>query len=279
MRFFCIMLLVATFAFGKDIGGHSDDMWSIFPFEKSAHNAENYNIQEFYKEVSSFIDYCEYPAPTENNTTYRRECSRLQELFKETRYNEIDEKCGWGNHRIWFHWGFFNSAKDSKEINQKINRSSCKQAIKAAGIDVNKEMDLLFEKRKRHLMKQWDVVFNTPKCQSMSTKKKEAFVSLLYSIHILGDYSNIQLAELQPKFDLYKNIKNDILTIGDHSTTAKKFLNQIGLYANNSLRVPSITELLSNLSEGFTPFLYDLEKEGKNYISTFGEKYKLKPIE
>lgn len=275
MRFFCILLFAVSFAFSKDKGGHSNDMWSIFPFDKSAH-AENYNIQEFYKDINSFIDYCAYPAPTENDATYRWECSSLQELLKDSRYKDIDYNCRWGNHRIWFHWGFFNSSKDSKEVNQKINRSSCQQAIKAASIDVNKEMDLLFEKRKRHLMKQWDAVFGTPKCQSMSRKKKEAFVSLLYSIHILGDYTNIQLAELQPKFDLYKSIRNDILTIGDHSAMAKKFLEKIGL---ESLRTPSAAELLDNLSKEFTPFLYDLATEGKNYISAFGEKYKLKSIE
>ena len=276
MRFFCIILFAVSFAFSKDVEGHSNDMWSIFPFDKSAH-AENFNIQEFYKEINSFVDYCEYPAPIKNNKTERRECSRLQELFKDSRYEEIDKKCRWGNHRIWFHWGFFNSSKKSEMVKKKINSSSsCQLAIKAASIDVNKEMDLLFEKRKRHLMKQWDAKFNTPKCQSMSTKKKEAFVSLLYSIHILGDYTNNQLNELQRPCDLYESIRNDILTIGDHSATAKKFLEKIGL---KSLRTPSATELLDNLSKEFTPFLYDLATEGKDYISAFGEKYKLKSVE
>ena len=276
MRFFCIILLAVSIAFSKDDGGHSNDMWSIFPFDESALDAENYNIQELYKDINSFLDYCEYPALIKNSKPIRRECSRLQELFKDSRYKDIDYNCKWGNHRIWFHWGFFNSSRDSEEINKKINHSSCQLAIKASGIDVNKEMDLLFEKRKRHLMKWWDAVFNTPKCRSMSTKKKEAFVSLLYSIHILGDYTNIQLAELQPKFDLYKSIRNDILTIGDHSAVSKKFLEKIGL---KSLRTPSATELLNNLSKEFTPFLYDLAKERNDYISAFGEKYKLKSIE
>lgn len=270
------MLLVAAFAFGKGVSGHSDDMWTIFPFDYSMHDAENYNIQEFYKDVSAFIDYCEYPALIKDGDTKRRECSRMQELFKDSKYKDIDANCKWDNHRIWFHWGFYNTSRDSKELQQRISRTNCKTAMKVANVDVRKDIDALFEKRKKHLMKQWDITFSTPKCQSISREKKEAFVSLLYSIHILGDYTKKQLAELQPIYDLYKNIRKDILTIGDNSAVATNFLYQIGLKRTDSNDNPSVTELLNNLSKDFTPFLYELEKEGKGYITAFGEKYKLK---
>jgi len=160
--------------------GHEADAYSVFPFERSK------SISDWFEAVHKTIDY-PYNA-----------------YFKGLR-DVPHQNFSWGpyGHRLFFHWGF-NGRPWTPQIQERVDL--CNWNIQT--ID-------LFQKKLIEEQARRNTIIMTATSQTlhlgMSGQLREyanAFASILYDTHLLGDYTTTRI---EPLLDL-NSVIDDIKT-------------------------------------------------------------------
>lgn len=265
LLFFSLLLAVSALAFGKE--DHVADMRRIFPF--IPFDPANKKIEDFYYLVNSYIDYTNFPS-TKGGQVGMPLCIKNDPKLKNMRF---------ANHRVWFHWGFnknpriFQPLVDRVEYNVKYGLIS-EDDREYFWYVLNKEI----RKRNRLLMDKWAKISGYNGLVGLMASQRaqsNAFVTLLYSIHILGDHQTSETSVIIDKRSLYGDIYNAIDNLAGKSVSnrqkAKSLKNKLRLVQGNP------KAFLDKMEKEFTPFLYSLEGVGYNYKKKFSSLgYKLK---
>ncbi len=272
---FCFVF-VCTGAFSKDERGHTSDMWRIFPFEQG--DPKNKEIEKFYKMVHNYIDH-PYIVDLDQKAEKRGANEAPSFIYENAEFKNMTLD----NHRIWYHWGFNKKLENYEPLVLYI-----KNEIKNGGLleeDEDKFWCCLKQhqsKRNKFLMDRWlkisgyggiSRVFNSQR------KQANAFVTLLYCIHILGDHLQVQTDIIMDRKALYGEIYTAITNLaGKDESNLKKAK---ALREKLRLVQSDPKQFLDKLEKEFTPFLYSLKGGGKQYdykAKFEGLGYKMKEI-
>ena len=253
------------FAHGKE--EHANDMRRIFPIVP--YEQANKEIEEFYYLVNSYIDYTNFPL-TKGGQVGTPLCIKNDPRLKNMRF---------ANHRVWFHWGFnknpraFQPLVNMVEYNVKYGIIS-EDDREYFWYVLNKEI----RKRNRLLMDKWAKISGYNGLVGLMASQRaqsNAFVTLLYSIHILGDHQTSETGVIIDKRSLYGDIYSAIDNLAGKSVSnrqkAKSLKNKLRLVQGNP------KAFLDKMEKEFTLFLYSLEGVGYNYKKKFSSLgYKMK---
>lgn len=266
LSFLLSLTPLLLFAHGKE--EHANDMRRIFPF--ASYDKANEKIEEFYYLVNSYIDYDNFPSLIGGQTRYTPLFIQNDPKLKNMRFS---------NHRVWYHWGFnknprtFQPLVDMVESNIKRGLL-CENDREYFWYVLNKEI----RKRNRLLMDKWAKISGYNGLVGLMASQRaqsNAFVTLLYSIHILGDHQTSETSVIIDKRSLYGDIYNAIDNLAGKSVSnrqkAKSLKNKLRIVQGNP------KAFLDKMEKEFTSFLYSLEGAGYNYKKKFSSLgYKLK---
>lgn len=221
MRYFLAIISIVTLLFAsvelfaKSAGtltgqGHSGDMARILGFNLKD-SKQHQLAQDIADAFAKFIDS-------------QDDANKLNSQIKA-----IVPTFSWGlyTHRIFFHWGFNGDPKRSKALAEKIHASG------ANASEIEKIWDIIIKvqaERNRGMMKaiRMAIAKKNGTC-ALTQDELNAVASLIYDIHILGDYVEGVPMALNALQDL------DALT-GDIITATRK-LGSKDYKSLNSIRV------------------------------------------
>lgn len=259
-----LLIPLLAFAHGKEV--HVNDMRRIFPF---IFDQSNKKIDDFYYLVNAYIDYANFPQ-IKGGQTSTPLCIKNNPKLRNMTF---------GNHRIWFHWGFNKNCRNFRPLVDKVEKNIKEGKLSENDRDyfwhiLNEEI----RKRNRTLMGTWAKISGYKELDSLSRAQREqsnAFVTLLYSIHILGDHQTSEKDIIIDLKSLYGDIYNALDNLAGKSISnrqkAKSLRNKLRLVQGNP------KAFLDKLEKEFTPFLYSLEGVGYDYKKKFSSLgYKLK---
>ncbi len=289
---FLVLCCFVCLAFSKMKNEHVNDMWLVFPFQESEKNGVNKKIHEFFLDVHSYLDYCDYPLKKNNDSDRRHSCNNLCELLATQSCHITIGNVSKGNHRIFYHWGWTPYVKDMK--NDHHYKSLKNYVIRSCDDDascVDKFFDKfkdIKKKRDSHLQDQYAGLLGKNKFSLLSRRDQEqgnAFIAIAYIVHILGDYTTNQGNDKTQEFDsVVDDIKQSLIALAPERKAAindfiaklekKAYSGSIGQF-----RASSSSELGENtlnfLKNNFTNFLYATKSE--NYLKKFESfNYKMK---
>jgi len=212
-------LSAKSFAKGEKTG-HEADAYSVFPFERSN------SISDWFEAVHKTIDY-PYNA-----------------YFKGLR-DAPHTNFSWGSygHRLFFHWGF-NGRPWTPQIQERVD---------LCGWD--KQTIGLFQKKLIDEQARRNKIIMTATSEAlhlgMSGQLREysnAFASILYDTHLLGDYTTTRIEPLLNLNAIIDDIKTALfrkLKGGNEALRINKLLeNTKKQYPNSRIRAAKVLQLL-----------------------------------
>ena len=208
-----------SFARGEKTG-HEADAYSVFPFERSK------PISDWFEAVHKTIDY-PYNA-----------------YFKGLR-DAPHQNFSWGSygHRLFFHWGF-NGRPWTPQIQERVDL--CKWDSKTIELSQKKLID---EQARRNKI----VMTATSEALrlGMSGQLREytnAFASILYDTHLLGDYTTTRIEPLLDLNSVIDDIKTALyrkLKGGDEALRINKMLdNTKKQYTDPRVRAAKVLQIM-----------------------------------
>ena len=267
-----VRLIISTFlislipyvAYGHGKETHTADMRRVFPFVP--YDPRNKEIERFYYLVNAYIDYPDFPNGKAGTGT--PQFIRNHPKFGKLTYH---------NHRGWFHWGFNKDPRKfaplSAVIDNYVNNGILTET------DREEFWYLVHEevrKRNKYLMDKWAKISGYQGIKMVMTSQRRqanGFVTLLYSVHLLGDHQTSEVSVIIDRKSLYGDIYNAIDNLAGNSyenrSKAKSLKNKLRLVQGNP------KAFLDKMEKEFTPFLYSLKGPGYDYRLKFN-KYKLK---
>ena len=255
---FILLISITGSLSAHGIERHTHDMKRIFPFVPT--DLKNKEIIDFYYTVNAFIDYRSFPS--DERKVGRPLCIAEHPNFGKMKF---------ANHRIWFHWGF---NKDPKKFNplvrlvdQNVEQGIIRESDKA---DFWQVIIQEVSKRNRYLMNQWSKILGYGELGSMSSamrSQSNAFVTILYSIHLIGDHQT-KLKDIMLDINsVYGDVYNAIDNLAGRSKENRARANVIKKKLQKVQYDPG--KYLDVLEQEFTPFLYSLEGGIYDYKKTF----------
>lgn len=259
-RFFLFLLyviyVIGIYGHGKE--GHVADMNRIFPFDIKA--SGNLKIRDFYYLINAYIDYNDFPNKEAKVGTPI--CIKNHPKFG---------KMIFANHRIWFHWGFNKDPKQYQLLYNMVEENISHGRIKAS--DRDEFWNLLHEevrRRNKYLMDTWAKILGYSGLSGITATQRaqaRAFVTILYSIHILGDHQTSEISVLADKRSIYGDIYN---AIDDLVGKAQINREKAKSFKNKLKRVQGNPKLfLDKMEKEFTPFLFSLHGALYDYQNKF----------
>lgn len=267
-----ILIALPHEGFAKSGDEHYHDMARIFPFEESESDLSNKKIFDFYQRVNAYLDYTTFPY----EDSYGKKVGHPPFLKKYERLQNMTFK----NHRIWYHWGFNKDPKKFKPLVDIV-----KENIKSNRLDVSNEyffwnkLEDNIKERNKVLLSEWAKASGYSGLRVLSKLQRNqsnAFVTLLVSIHILGDHTTTETGVIIDRNSLYGEIYNAIDNLAgekyaENITKAKSLKNKLTRVKGDP------NKFLDVLALHFTTFLYDLKGDEYNYKKKFKKLgYKLK---
>lgn len=264
MLFLMLWLVLPIACLAKSGEGHYYDMSRIFPFDPSYYASSNKKIFDFYERVNAYLDYTSFPY----EKSYGKKVGNPVFINKYERL----KKMRFANHRIWYHWGF---NKDPKKFSPLVNM--VKENIKNGRLSITDESffwrklrDNISE-RNKVLLSEWAKASGYRGLSQLSRIQREqsnAFVTILISIHLLGDHTTSETSVIIDRKALYGEIYNAIDNLAgkkypDNIKAAKSLKNKLTRVKGNP------NKFLDVLAFNFTSFLYDLKGEEYNYKKKF----------
>ncbi|MDO4949112.1 MAG: hypothetical protein Q4E55_02950 [Bacteroidales bacterium] len=240
----------------KGADSHTTDMLQVFPFEN------NKRIYDFYVAVSYYLDHPNGD-PHSQKPRFVKEKAKFQKMT-------------FPNHRIWYHWGFNRTDIDKlrtfKPLRENIQRNIEKGRLAKKNEEAFwNELQKDVSRRNRELMNKAAKLFGYGKIGSISSQQRSqlnGFVSMLYDIHILGDYTTTEKSLLLPVGDLYSDIEQAIRNIAgtsypDNKAEGEKLIRLLRRHQG------STDDYLDTLKHSFSDFMLKLRGGLYNYKSKF----------
>lgn len=270
---------MAPSAWSHGMDGHLADMYAIFPFVYG-----NRSVDCLFQMVNEYIDN---PYRNPGEKCYSTDPKRPRRIADHPKYGKMSfAKSGGsgfsgGQHRIWFHWGF-NRTDVSRLRNIDYLRRDIDWNIAHGIISADDEDDfwnlILLDVRDRNkiLMNQASKVLGYGPLGSVShvqRKQINAFVTMLYCIHVIGDHEQVRTDIICPMNELVADVENAIRELaGPHrQRQAAALIKQLSPYSKHPRKY------LNALSQHFSPFLMSLDSPMYNYSQKFSrQRFKLK---
>lgn len=275
MKYLIKLLLIIFFigeCYAKSGEGHYYDMSRIFPFDESAYSSNNKSIYDFYSRVNAYLDYSTFPhEKLDGKKVGNPPFLRKYEQLKNMRFP---------NHRIWYHWGFNKNPRQFRPLVEVIKDNLEKGYLLPEHESFFwKKLEENISERNKVLLSEWAKLSGYSGLRQLSRIQREqsnAFVTLLISIHLLGDHTTTEVNVIINRESLYGEIFNAIDNLAGrkdkHNIEVSKSLKKKLNRAKNDPQ-----EFLNVLAKNFTPFLYNLKGESYNYKKRFKDRgFKLK---
>lgn len=249
--FFCVLFPIITFALPGIV--HARDMKRIFPFVDCPSNGE---IIAFYSLVNKYID-----SPNDRNT------GKPNPIADHPKFSKIK----FGNHRIWYHWGFNKDPKRFTPLVDAVNSNIENCEISESDVEefwslLKKDIGL----RNRSLMNKAAEIMGYQSLGSISSdqrKQLNAFVTLLYSIHLLGDHQTSMTSIMYDLKGVYGDIYNAIDDLAGRNMAnvlkARQFKKELRTKQLNP------ENFLDMMEENFSLFILTLDGPLYNYKERF----------
>lgn len=260
----CLLLFICIVFISQAHSGeeHVWDMKRVMPFEDVE---QNRRVFKFFRLMNQYID-----RPGQDpGTKYDREAYKRPAFIAEhPKFGNIRWE---GKHRIWYHWGFNTDPKQFSPLVNSLN-SAIDQGIITKD-DLQEFWNLMMaeiSKRNRFLLNQGANALGFGQLGNISAQQRRqlnGWVTIIYSVHILGDYQTDDTEVLAPLSRVYADISNaiDNLAGKDAANVAKaKALKSV---LKKSQGNP--TSYLDVLAYRFTPFVLSLQGDGYNYKTKF----------
>lgn len=265
-----ICLTFSWFCFeakSKSGGEHITDMFMVYPFYAGSDTP----FELFYKSIQGTIDYRVFN-PNNLDPQTGNPLFLYEEPFVNTR---------WGNHRIWYHWGFNADPKRYKPLTDLVDRNI------REGRMTEEAKFLFYEKlinewsyRNRELMKMAAKIlgYDYNSLSSAMRDQVNAFVTIPYSVHLIGDHFEDQKEkEIILQLDwVVKDIYDAIFKLSgpaaDNRNKAKDLISKLKPYEHSPER------FLEAMKDHFSPFLLSLDGPLYDYKMKFRRlQYKPRP--
>lgn len=220
-----VLVFVSIHAFPKSFNkgkpdGHEADAYSIIPFEHCT------RITDWFETIHKTIDF-----------PYNKYFDGLR--------NPPHQNFSWGSygHRLFFHWGFNGNPWNSK-VQECVDK--CHWDTQTITLFKKKLTD---EQARRNRL----VLENTSQVLHLGMSGQlraytNGFASLVYDVHILGDYTTTRHAPLQELNGVIDDIKSALfskLQGGEQAKRINKTLDQYKIrYSDKSQRAQKVLELL-----------------------------------
>lgn len=255
------LCLFPFYLFSKSEGGHSADMGNIFPFDQRYFNVgkQNEAVLNFFNAVNAYLD-----KPNGENTGK-----------PHFMYDPKFSRMTMANHRIWFHWGFgFKNARKFVPLVEIVNREIQKGNLLASDeeffwLELKKET----ARRDKELINLTADLFGYDHIGSISSLQREqlnAFVTVAYSIHIIGDHTTVENYVIQNYYDVIDELYEAFEKLAGKSynnrSKYQKLLTQLKPYEDRPER------FLVGLQRYFSDFLLSLDGPMYDYKKKFTEK-------
>ncbi len=259
----CFLLLVAVMGLAlpcRALSGweHATDMYRIFPFDSVPQNKA---VLRYYRLVNSYLDY-PYTQPGERPS--KSNPKRPKSIADHPKFSKIHWQ---GRHRIWFHWGFNTDPRQFAPITNSLNAAIANGVIRES--DLPEFWDLMnaeISKRNRALMNEGAKVFGFGELGTISAAQRRqlnGLVTVLYSIHILGDHQTKDSNDIVPLNRVYADVYSAIDNIAgkdaENYAKAKALKQQLKPYQQK----PEL--FLDAMKRYFSPFLLSLSGPGYDY--------------
>lgn len=249
---------------------HWQDMQRVFPFDMGK---ENSRVFAFYSMVNQFLDY---PYLQPGTKFDKKAPKRPKSIAEHPKFSQIH----WmGKHRIWFHWGFNTDPRQFPPIVNSLNTAVSSGVIAASDLPefwnlMNEEISV----RNRALMNEGAAVFGFGQLGAVSSSERRqinGLVTILYSIHVLGDHQTEDTVVIAPLKRVYADIYSAIDNLAGKDSAnfqkAKILKKTLKSYQYDS-RV-----FVDKMAVLFPDFILSLSGPGYDYASRWRKMgYKLK---
>ncbi len=279
-----VLILGTSYLFAHGKNHHVNDMWDVFPFSTQERNGANKKANDFFEDVHSYIDYCEYPLPTDADYDRTHFCHNLCELLSNENECPLEAKSiSFGDHRMFYHWGWVPGSDLEKNRHYKALRENVSIACSNNRDCEKRFFDMLTDqkrKRDKHLRDQYAVFIGKNNFENLSKREQkegDAFISVLYAVHILGDYTTVQGDKHTQTF---KSLINDLdkafsTLAGGRTSLANNLTTKITLATTSTSSDPN--DFFSIHQKGQIA-LRILKEEFKDFLYECGYKKKFKDL-
>lgn len=250
---FILSLLLPLFVFALSGKEHANDMKRIYPFVDCQRNEK---IIDFYSLINNYLD-----SPNDRNT------GRPDSI----RYHPKFGKMKFGSHRIWYHWGFNTDPKRFAPLVNAVNSNIENGVISES--DVDEFWNCLMNevsRRNRFLMNRAAEIFGYKSIGSISQSQRSqlnAFVTILYSIHLLGDHQTTITDVMVDLKSVYGDIYNAIDNLAGRNRANILKARHIKKELRTVQHDPVI--YLDKMEDSFSSFLLALDGSFYNYKEKF----------
>lgn len=272
---YILLIIVILFCFVEGLAksgeGHAGDMSRVFPFDNSD-VISNKNILEFYNRVNAYLDYNTFPY----EKSYGKATGHPPFLKK---YEQL-KNMTFGNHRIWYHWGFNKDPQKFSPLVRMVEKNIQEGKLSPSSeYFFWKKLKENISERNKVLMSEWAKISGYRGLRVLSKRLREqsnAFVTILISIHLLGDHTTSETLIIIDRKSLYQEIFDAIDNLAGHQEhhnvmAAKSLKNKLTRVKGNPQKFIDVLAL------NFTPFLYSLKGSDYNYKKRFKKLgYKMK---
>ena len=250
---FILSLLLPLFVFALSGKEHANDMKRIYPFVDCQRNEK---IIDFYSLINNYLD-----SPNDRNT------GRPDSI----KYHPKFGKMKFGSHRIWYHWGFNTDPKRFAPLVNAVNSNIENGVISES--DVDEFWNCLMNevsRRNRFLMNRAAEIFGYKSLGSISQNQRRqlnAFVTILYSIHLLGDHQTTITDVMVDLKSVYGDIYNAIDNLAGRNRANILKARSLKKELRTVQHDPVI--YLDKMEDSFSSFLLALDGSFYNYKEKF----------
>lgn len=255
---FSVLIVFPLLSHAKSGTEHLADMKRVMPFEDVE---QNRRVFKFFRLMNSYIDR---PGQAPGTKFDREAYKRPAVIAEHPKFGNIRWE---GKHRIWYHWGFNTDPRQFPPLVNSLN-SAIDQGVITKD-DLPEFWRLMTEesaKRNRFLLNQGANAFGYGQLGSITAQQRRqlnGWVTVIYSVHILGDYQTEDTDVLAPLGRVYADINNaiDNLAGKDAGNVEKAKIIKAALKKSQS----SPGRYLDALGREFSPFILSLKGEGYDY--------------
>lgn len=256
----CLLIPINGFALGGK--EHAADMQRIFPFAESTKNKK---VTDFYRRVNEFLDF-PYVQPGQKHD--KSQPKRPKFVVEHSKFSQIR----WlGKHRIWFHWGFNTDPRKFPPIVNSLNQAVQDGVITQQDVEEFwSMMNIEISRRNRTLMNESAKVFGFGELGTISAQQRKqlnGLVTILYSIHVIGDHKTADKDIIAPLSRVYADVSNAIDNIAGKEAANFEKAKELKKQLRTAQSSPDT--YLDVLEREFTPFIMSLSGEGYNYKQRF----------
>ena len=164
----------------------------------------------------------------------------LYELKKEFNFNK-----GKYSHRILFHWGFNDHPQTSEALRERVEASVDKTRH-------NEFYDYLIKRQKERNGK---MIAQTQKDFCIKSRERAgAFTTIVYDIHILGDYSTKEISTLAKLYKIKQDVKErGIKRLFPYSGERQSLISKLDRESIGGNDSETAQRMLTALKEGLPP--------------------------